>query len=201
MFKVLIIFGGLIMNIREWYGFKGNYDKGTDINICIDGLLDLCAKAIKKYFSVNNAQSYHEIQKIDPQNLSIGQALFLEWMNEKGFAFFKELASKHLPNDQELISKIEYDKYILEEEMDFQFPDDVRATLISIVNAASEYIKSVTEVSVSVRVDLEWQNYTSWMLDVQQSDMHKYTYKIEGNGHQMSNNKESAYTVGSLFLL
>ncbi|NRD78548.1 hypothetical protein HPT25_14385 [Bacillus sp. BRMEA1] len=148
------------MNIREWYGYSGNYNRNLDINLCVDGLLQLYAKAIMTYFSVNDAKSYHEIQNVDSSSLNNGQKLFLKWLNEKGFPYLEKLASTNLPNNDELIAHLEYDKYILEEEMDFQYPDDVRSSLIGIVNDVPGYIEAANEVSAAVTEWDEWETIT-----------------------------------------
>jgi hypothetical protein len=193
------------MNIREWYGFEGEYDKAMEINICVDGLLVLYAKAIMQYFSVLNVQNYREIQNIDRSNLETGQVLFLNWLNEKGFPYLTQLAAKHLPNDEELISHIEYDKYILEEEMDFEYPDDVRSSLISIVNDVPDYIMAATEVSVSVSVDQIGDSWVTWLtehqvVDTQTGYLGINYYRIKENEYSIANDKEAVLTAGSLFL-
>jgi hypothetical protein len=189
------------MSIREWYGFKGEYDKTSDINSCVDGLLTLYAEAIKQYFSLNEATSYRSILTVDQSKLNLGQKLFLEWLNEKGFPYLNELSSKPLPNNEQLVSKIEYDKYILEEEMDFQFPDDVRASLISIVNDVPEYIQAASEVSVSIDVGQIWKNWSAWLPEKHNSNLQKiYFYNVKDFDYPVSNYSESASNAGSLFM-
>ncbi|MFJ7995461.1 hypothetical protein ACIQY5_25550 [Peribacillus frigoritolerans] len=192
------------MNIREWFGFKGEYDNTLGINACVDSLLELYSKAIKRYFSVHDAESYRAIQNLDVNGLSKGQRLFLNWLNEKGFPFLNELASRHLPDSEQLIAQIEYDKYILEEEMCFEYPDDVRSSLISIVNEVPEYIQAANEVSVSVSIEQLWDNWASWIPEAQVSECYvsEIIYgKIKENPYKTSNYVESASFAGSLLFL
>ncbi|WP_371018941.1 hypothetical protein [Pseudalkalibacillus sp. JSM 102089] len=192
------------MNIREWFGYTGEYNKESSINACIDGLLEMYAEAIKQYFSVDHAQSFHDIQDVDRTNLNNGEILFLDWLEEKGFPYLVSLANKHLPDDEELIAQIDYDKYILEEEMDFEFPEDVRSSLIAVVTDMPEYIQSSLEVSVTVNVNEFWDDWSTWVTETQTSDFewsyeNTTHYEIKGNEYLVSNYKESA-KAGSLFL-
>ncbi|USK44665.1 hypothetical protein [Cytobacillus oceanisediminis] len=197
------------MNIREWFGFYGEYEMSSDINSCVDGLLEIYAKAIMKYFSVPDAKSYHAIQKVNRSNLDPAQHLFLDWLNDKGFPYLQDLVSKKLPEDEQLIAKIEYDKYILEEEMDFQFPEDIRSSLIGIVSEMPDYIAASLEVSstlISTEIDQLWNSWSSWLTDPIFDEYSKMiTIKthfktIEDIYNPMSNIEESAMRAGSLFM-
>ncbi|MED4455881.1 hypothetical protein [Metabacillus fastidiosus] len=190
------------MNIREWFGFDKEYDSKQDINMCIDELLELYVNAIKKYFSIYDAPDFRSIQNIDRAKLSVGESMFIEWLTEKGFPYLKKLVALKLPNNELLISKIEYEKYILEEEMDFEYPDDVRSSLIGIVNNMPEYIGAVTEISATVnlnsvinpvvqRVSLRDALDTVVAVTTQ--------YKVGSTCCSISNYQEPALHVGSLF--
>lgn len=184
------------MNIREWFGSDTEYDSTSDINICIDGLLELSARAIMGYFSIHDASNYQVILNVKKEGLEKGQQLFLNWLAEKGFPYFKELAAKDLPNDGQLISKLEYDKYMLEEELDFQFLDDLRSVIISIVNDVPEYIRAASEVSVSSKPDGYDTLSSNMIVTVSLESL----YYEEDFYDPMSNYNESTIKVGSYLL-
>ncbi|MGB2993567.1 MAG: hypothetical protein WBB47_13110 [Paenisporosarcina sp.] len=133
------------MNIREWFDFSGDSMPSSDVNNSIDDLLSLYSAALKQYFSVHDAEDFHVIQNLDTKKLNLDQTLFLEWLKEKGFPYLKELASTSFGSDANLSAKIQYDLYILQEEMDFEYPDDVQSSLISIVNDFPNYVAATTE--------------------------------------------------------
>lgn len=128
------------MNIREWFGFSGDFNSITMVNESIEKLLYVYSNALKEYFSVHDAKDYKVIKTLNEVDLNIEQKLFLEWLNNKGFDYLCYLASTNFANDATLNAKIQYDLYILEEEMDFEFPNDVMSSLISVVNDFPDYL-------------------------------------------------------------
>ncbi|MGF2617717.1 hypothetical protein FZC84_11830 [Rossellomorea vietnamensis] len=192
------------MNIREWFGFNGTYNESLEINICVDGLLNLYAKALMEYFSVQ-VSNVNELIFIDPTGLSKEQTLFLEWIKDKGIPYLQTIVSTDLPQDEQLVAKIEFDKYILEEEMDFEYPSEVRSSLIGIVNDLPQYINAANEVSSTIikrEINTLW---SGWLYELFTDDEEPVvsvtkSYKLEGLYKGMSNYKESAPMAGSLFL-
>ncbi|MFE4201141.1 hypothetical protein [Aneurinibacillus aneurinilyticus] len=123
------------MYIREWYGGMKDMVSINETDKCFDELLVLYAKAISMYFSLSQVTDANKlIELASKQELEVGQKLFLDWFQEKGLPYLKKITSKRLPDNEQLIAQIEYDKYILEDEMDFDDPVGVRACLINIVN-------------------------------------------------------------------
>lgn len=136
-------------NIREWYGVNKVAQGVTEESL--DALLVLYAKAITKYFSCEDAVSSVElIRSARKQQLSEGQRIFLDWFESKGEPKIKEALLKKLPENDDLAAQFDYEKYILEEEMDFEYPEDVRASLVGIVSDLSMRI----EVSVTIESTL-----------------------------------------------
>jgi hypothetical protein len=193
------------MKIREWFGFNEEYNETTEINICVDNLLDLYSKALMKYFSFQS-ESIDTIMKLDPEHMDKGQVLFKQWLFDKGYPYLKELSGAKLPNDQQLISKIEYDKYILEEEMDFEYPEEVRSSLIGIVCALPEYISAANE-QASTFNNYDQLTIRNDLMNEIFPDKNKPTfsvtknYKLRGFDQPVSNYKESATIAGSLFFV
>ncbi|MED1607742.1 hypothetical protein P4U90_20690 [Cytobacillus kochii] len=190
------------MEIRQWYGYNGEYNKNLKINICLDELLELYSKAIIGYFADYSLTNYLDVLNLEKENLSKSQLLFLKWLADNGFPYLTSLVTIVLPEDDQLIAKIEYDKYILEEEMDFQYPEDVRSMLIGIINDFPEYISSAQEVSST-------NEYNSFDDESILSKMFKYNnssttikvpYKIKENDTIVSKYKESVQMTGSLFI-
>lgn len=191
------------MNSRAWYGVEEHFVEKSEPDRLVTKLLNMCAEAIGQYFTVGNSRDYSAIMKMDKTKLPIPKLLFLEWFSEKGLPFLKELAEINLPEKETLTSKLEYELYILEEEMDFQYPDDVRSTLISIVNDLTEYTKVREEVSrkeISVTLNSStfngnWNKYLHDLVDATSTSRypHKKVYK------SVSKNEEPAQVADSSF--
>lgn len=149
------------MNIRDWFGFVGELTASSNVNESIEKLLHVYSMALKTYFSVQDAKDYTEIMDLNPDTLNAEQQHFLSWLNNKGFNYLKEIASTNFTNDATLDAMIQYDLYILEEEMDFKYPTDVMSSLISIVNDFPNYIAATSEID---------------------EDFNIYSYPVQGSG-------------------
>ncbi|MHC8514500.1 hypothetical protein [Sporosarcina sp. ITBMC105] len=186
---------------REWYGVKCQTSNTTKQYEVISELLSMYADAITKYFSVTNSSDYSSIESLDKTKLSKDKQLFLEWFIVKGLPFLKSLAELHLPDNVELISKIEYDMYILEEEMDFQYPDDVRSTLINIVNDMPEYIKAATEIAVTVNCETQDGKWDFYIYEPSKRVISNSYPNKKDNYEYMSKYEESTFSADSSFFI
>lgn len=124
------------MNIREWFGCFVHYDVSTDFNKSLDNLLKLYAEAVTQYFGLLPVEDVQQLIIVASNSrLSKGQKLFLDWFESKGLPSVRKLVNITSVKDEEVaVAEINYETFILEEEMDFEYPDDVRASLISISN-------------------------------------------------------------------
>lgn len=187
------------MNSRAWYGVDSHYEEKSGTDKTIDKLLDMYAKAISRYFSVFDSQDYSSIVTLDKKHLPREKALFRDWFLDKGLPYLKRIAKMTHSESENISSKIEYELYILEEEMDFEYPDDVRSTLISIVNDLPDYIEIPLEVSVPFNSSMS-SGVQSKQLDELISNVNK-SYSVYGEDFhkQMSKYEESTAYVGSSF--
>ncbi|MDX6045518.1 MULTISPECIES: hypothetical protein [Bacillus cereus group] len=145
------------MNIREWFGYDGKDIFSTESDKYLNKLFSIYAQALKYYFSADNASRFSELlhsAKTSP-NLTDEQILFLEWIEEKGLETISKYISKSIPNDQELIAQLEYEIYMLEAELDFDYPEDVISGIIDTTNLLPEIINPVLEVSASTNSKIE----------------------------------------------
>lgn len=127
-------------NIREWFGVNKVAQGFTEESL--DALLVIYAKAIARYFSSEDALSSAElIRNAKEHKLSDGQRLFLDWFESCGEPQIKEVLLRKLPESEDLAAQFDYEKYILEEEMDFEYPEDVRASLVGIISDLSTRIE------------------------------------------------------------
>ncbi len=137
------------MNIRKWFGSTEQYDSNTEFNRCLDKLLVLYRRAIVEY--LESALPLEDVQELiisayRNNSLPKGKIIFLNWFEEKGLSQIQLLANKKdTKNEVEVIAEIEYFYFLLNEEMDFAYPEDVRASLINIVNELPVLIKEVAE--------------------------------------------------------
>jgi len=154
------------MNIREWFGYKGDNIFGTESDKCLDNLFSLYAKALEGYFSVNNTSDYSTfLHTVKNKKLTKSQELFLQWLEEKGIQQLLEFANKSVPSDEDLIATLEYEIYMLECEMDFDYPDDVVSSIMSITSLLPDIINPILE-SAAAAYDCIAAGYISSELDI-----------------------------------
>jgi hypothetical protein len=189
------------MNIREWFGFRKQYHPNGETDRCLDSLLSLYSKALTQYFSASDVQNVnHLIEILSQRHLSRSENLFFDWLTSKGLHMLESISSKSLPNDNQLTAKIEYERFILEEEMDFEFPEDVRASLINIASELPEIIAAALEASVSITEDWLTSLFTEFDFLENVVD-EKSEYFQQENEYVMLNYRESVDKTGSFFIL
>lgn len=119
--------------VRKWFGATDVTQRTNDANKALDELLELYKQALMRYFDIQEADNAEDvIDQSSTKELLLGKRLFLDWLKEQGLMRINQLAAKDLEEDSEMQAIIQYEHYILSEEMDFQYPDDVRSCLISI---------------------------------------------------------------------
>ncbi|UDB47309.1 hypothetical protein [Bacillus safensis] len=152
------------MNIREWFGLEA-YSEETEAHYAVDNMLKLCREALTKYFSVTDSENIHDlIQLASKSNIDTG---FLDWLLEKGLPQLNNINFAELPNLEKFVSMINIDIFVLENEMDFSDPEEVRGCIISFVNSLSEYISLCTEVSVSIEEEITTSSHDENFINIQ----------------------------------
>jgi len=193
--------GGKHMSIRQWFGFNDYYVPSGEADICLDNLLSLYANALTEYFSAPTVQNINElIMSLSHSKLNPSDKLFMDWLVEKGMPELKVIASHSLPDDEQLSAKIDYEHFILEDEMDFEYREDVRASLINIVNELPEIIKASLETSATSSEPSE--DWLSSILDefrnLETIIDEKSIYLQEEIYYKVSNYRESVDKTDSL---
>lgn len=143
------------MNIREWFELEPMY-ADTKVNKSVDRMLILCRDALSEYFSISDSKDIKELiqRAYESRDKSLDES-FLEWLLEKGLPRLHNIDFSNLPDNEKFIAMIEIDEFVLENEMDFSDPEEVRACIISFVNSLPEYISSCNEIAVSIESDIE----------------------------------------------
>jgi hypothetical protein len=126
--------GEMILNIRKWFGVEVNYDENKKFNISLDALLELYKEGLIRYFNLDDANNSGELVKtLKTTELDIGASLFLDWYERKGLLYIVKVASLTDFSDEQFIAEIDYEHYILKEELSyFDYPSEVRSLIISI---------------------------------------------------------------------
>jgi hypothetical protein len=121
------------MNIRKWFGVEISYDNNK-FNVSLDALLQLYKECLVRYFNLENIKDSNELLAIlKTTELGIGDSMFLEWYEQKGLPNIKKVALWTDHSDEQMIAEIDYEHYILSEEMNaFDYPEEVRSVLISV---------------------------------------------------------------------
>lgn len=136
------------MNIREWFGYNKDFIVSTQTDKYLDKLFVIYAEALKEYFSVKDASNLDDLlHNAKNSNLTKGQQLFLNWFEEKGMNELRVFIPRTIPNNETLLATLDYEIYMMEEEMDFDYPDDIVSTLMSITNLLPEIINPILETS------------------------------------------------------
>ncbi|RDY89701.1 hypothetical protein [Bacillus amyloliquefaciens] len=96
-------------------------------------------KSLHIYFNIENSSDIHEFLKIAVAKNNVDYP-FLEWIKEKGIPRLRNIDFKNAPNNDQFLAMIEFDEFVLQNEMDFVEPEEVRGCIISTVNSLQEYI-------------------------------------------------------------
>ncbi|WP_342576451.1 hypothetical protein [Paenibacillus sp. FSL M8-0142] len=170
------------MNIREWFGCSVQYDPSTNFNQSLDDLLKLYADALTRYLKIDSAPDVQGlIIEASGNQLTRGQMLFLDWFESKGLPSVQSLANiTEVANEQTAVAEISYEAYILKEEMDFDYPEDVRSSLITISN---ELQSTINEVSITIEEPSMWESFI-----VKENPLFKWVYEVEGITESISIN-------------
>lgn len=145
------------MNIRQWFGIEEEGISSVEVDRSFDGLLELFAKALQGYFNVAPSTDVETLlATVRPS--SKGDELFIKWLKEIGLPTIYNLSKNPMPNDEQLIAKIDYEKFILENELTFEYPQDVRSGIINIIDVLPDYIAdALQEQAASTEVSYDNQ--------------------------------------------
>ncbi len=123
------------MSIYEWFGVENTTAQYNQTTESLEQLLGLYSKAICAYFHVNNISSARElISVVREKDHSGGDGVFIDWFEKKGLPCLYKVFNQPIPDSEHLKAQIEYEHYVLEKELDFIYPDDVRACLVDIIS-------------------------------------------------------------------
>ncbi|WP_332275909.1 hypothetical protein [Bacillus velezensis] len=133
------------MSVRAWFGLDAKYDLDNKINKALNRLLELYSTALQKYFKIDYSSNFDDfVKRINVDNLNKQDKIFLRWLTDEGIKSFSILNQK-LHDDLQVISSIEYEEYLLNEELDMQYPEDLRNVIISIANNLHGYMSICNE--------------------------------------------------------
>jgi hypothetical protein len=124
------------MSIRGWFGNEVQYDVTTVINQKLDNLLEIYMEAVISYFGQGRFSNLQETIMVSKDNrLTKSKMLFLKWLEDKGFSQLQKIASTtDVYDTEDIIAYIDYEIYILSEELTCDDIEEIRSALISIVN-------------------------------------------------------------------
>lgn len=158
------------MDIRKW--FCSEPASSTESDSCFNKLLELYAEALNRYFSIYESSDIRDlIEKAKNSELSEEQQLFVDWFQEFGLPTLQSILEKKLPNDPDFIAQIEYEHYILSEEMISGSPEDIRSALVNIVVDLPTRIELAATGSVVIEVTDDLYNIRGIISDIQYDDI------------------------------
>lgn len=136
------------MSIRKWFGCHVEYNQSSSVSKALDELLVMYSEAVMKYLEIPDAQSLIDlIDRVPRIDLDIEKLMFLEWIQEEAFPYFNNnLLVRELVDTSHLKEQIEYVKFTLDQEMDFEYPDNVRSCLVDIVSFMPERIENAISI-------------------------------------------------------
>lgn len=130
-------------NAGTWFDLDFEVKPGNNINEALLRLFDLMKESLHIYFNIENSSNIHEFLKNAAAKNNVDYS-FIEWIKEKGIPRLKNIDFNNAPNDDRFLAMIEFDEFILQNEMDFKEPEEVRGCIISLVNCFQEYINICT---------------------------------------------------------
>lgn len=130
-------------NAGAWFDLDFEVKLGNNINEALLRLFDLMKESLHIYFNIKNSSDIHDFLKIAAEKKNVDHS-FVEWIREKGVPRLNNIDFNNAPNDDRFLAMIEFDEFILQNEMDFKEPEEVRGCIISMVNCFQEYIKICT---------------------------------------------------------
>ncbi|MGR0121280.1 hypothetical protein [Bacillus halotolerans] len=135
------------MSVRSWFGLDEQFYLENEINHCLDELLNQYRQALHNYFGIDHSENITQFRsKVMAKSWGKHEMMFIKWLFDEGIKAFEILNNK-ITNDPQLISSLEYQLYVLEPELENEYPDDLRDCLISIPDSISEYFSSYNEMS------------------------------------------------------
>lgn len=147
------------MTIREWFGMNGQQNLNETIHVALDELLHVYHEALIRYFHIREASDLKNlITTVKDFDLTPGDTLFIQWLESKGLPYFTELFTSTLPNDDSLIAQLQYEKYMLEMEMEYGVTDDLRSCLIDIIDELPNRIIQILAHQTQFRYEIIYQN-------------------------------------------
>ncbi len=126
-------------NSAKWFDLDFEFKPDNNIDETLLRLFELMKKSLHIYFNIKNSSNIHEFLKIAASKNDTDYP-FLEWIKEKGIPRLRNIDFNKLPNDDRFLVMIEFDEFVLQNEMDFVDPEEVRGCIISTVNSLQEYI-------------------------------------------------------------
>ncbi|WP_428828498.1 hypothetical protein ACPJHH_13100 [Bacillus altitudinis] len=127
------------MNIREWFGMIP-YSEKTEAQCALDRVLTLHREALVQYLSVDDRGDIYDLiraAKITDKNS--GDVLFLDWLIEKGLTQICSLDFSKITDQEKFIAMVDLDEFVLQNEMDFLEPNEVRGCIISFLSDLKWY--------------------------------------------------------------
>ncbi|MCY8103437.1 hypothetical protein [Bacillus mojavensis] len=185
------------MSIRKWFCLEEK-ENPSSADVCFEKLLGVYFESLTKYFSVDDSLDIFEfLEKSKHKNLNPVDKSFLEWVQLKGIQRIKENSELDLPNTDSLLAMLEYDEFIIRNEIELSNMEEVRNNLITSINSIPEYISSSLEISASEEIDDNVFNVN----DVDGIGFfNESSYFSEEAFVETINNSEPAITVGSFFM-
>lgn len=142
------------MDIRAWLGGNNHHGKGQ-IHEKINELSQLYVTAVKEYFSLDDiGTDFNEFCIIiKNKKIRADQEGFRKWFLDNGSLFLKDLIKKQYKDCEKAVAKMDYEMYILSDELDLEYPDDLVASLISITEELPTYL---IESIIESKINLDW---------------------------------------------
>lgn len=127
------------MDIREWFGMSP-YSEKTAAQSTLDRVLSLHRDALVRYLSVPDCGNVDDLivsaKRTDKKSSDV---LFLDWLVEKGLPKLRDSNLNNIADQRKFISMINVDEFVLQNEMDFSEPNEVRGCIISFLSDLKWY--------------------------------------------------------------
>ena len=177
------------MNVREWFGTEEVCLAKLDIDKSLEDLLCTYREALQFYFGLKDTPSILDlVEQVKDRDLSYSDRLFVEWLKEKGLPYLRQLSGKTLPNDESIKAQLEYEKYILEQELSYGITEDLRSNLIDIVDELPNQLNQASSSEDKYKIEIFYSNvkengYSIPKIEgVPQMDSFNFLQEVEDDG-------------------
>lgn len=155
---------------------KHQFDTAIKIESKLKQLMDMYMEGIRNYFSLPNTLTKMEevFNCLEYKKVRPDEEPFKKWVLEKAKDFAEMITNKQYSNDESAIAQIEYQIYLLEDELDMQYPESLISSLIEITEQLPKHLNEIEHTFFDVVLNNYSEKLVDFNLEESQETILKY---------------------------